>query len=218
MSHYDDVLKEARAKATGSAKEYIPRLYNILVDEEHKTPEDARRIIEHDLLEYWSKATVTKFLPHETKDEIKQEAGKKGAEKKKILLLADGSRAGNIPAEPEKQEVQRAREVIPDLELEDDNTDQTELEFLRDENRTQKETILQLGEALKKATEFKPASQVGFTKEDVGLDTVVFRMGIKDPKRAAEVISNEMTEFIKKDLTGLRNRGWGTVEVTMRIL
>lgn len=217
MSHYDEVLEEARAAATGGAKEFIPKLYHILVDEEHKTPEDARKIIEHDLIEYWSKATVTKFLPHETKDEIKSEAGKKGAEKKKILLLADGSSAGKNLAEPEKTEIQRAREVIPDLEPEEE-TDKTEMEFLKDENRTQKETILQLGEALKKATEFKPASQVGFTKEDVGLDTVVFRMGIKDPKRAAEVISNEMTEFIKKDLTGLRNRGWGTVEVTMRIL
>lgn len=95
-------------------------------------------------------------------------------------------------------------------EPEEDPKD-AEIQFLKDENA-------QLKGALKQTTEFKPASQVGFTKEDVGLDTVVFRMGIKDPKRAAEVISNEMTEFIKKGLTGLRNRGWETVEVTMRIL
>lgn len=67
MSHYDEVLEEARSKATSNAKEYIPKLYDILVHEEHKTAEDARKIIEHDLLEYWSKATVTKYLPQETK-------------------------------------------------------------------------------------------------------------------------------------------------------
>ena len=123
MSHYDEVLAEARDKASGSAREYIPKLYDILVNEEHKTAEDARKIIEHDLIEYWSRATVVKFLPHEAKDEIKQEAGKKGAEKKKIMLLTDGSSAGkdssrNILKDPEPNK--------PDPTTEDNSTNEDE--------------------------------------------------------------------------------------------
>jgi len=89
MSHYDEVLKEARAKATGSAKEYIPKLFHILVDEEKRSPDEARAIIEHDLISYWAKATVTKFLPIEAKDESKVKAGKEGA-KATNLVLAGG--------------------------------------------------------------------------------------------------------------------------------
>src|SRR5580765_6424352 len=89
MSHYDEVLEEARNQATSTAKVYIPKLYRILVDEEHKTAEDARKIIEHDLLEYWSKATVAKHLPQETKDEEKVKAGK-AAKQATTLVLAGG--------------------------------------------------------------------------------------------------------------------------------
>src|SRR4029079_3423652 len=89
MSHYTEVLEEARNQATSSAKEYIPKLYHILVDEEHKTAEDAGGIIEHDLLDYWSKATVGKYLPQETKDEEKVKAGVKG-EKATNLVLSGG--------------------------------------------------------------------------------------------------------------------------------
>lgn len=117
MSHYDELLAEARKKASGTAKEYIPRLYHILVDEENKTPEDARGIIEHDLIEYWAKSTVRKFLPQETKDEIKQEAGKKGAEKKKIMLLTDGSSARmEFQQKPEEEELIKKDVPVKDSE------------------------------------------------------------------------------------------------------
>jgi hypothetical protein len=116
MSHYDEVLEEARSKASVTAKEYIPKLFDILVNEENKTAEDARGIIEHDLIEYWAKSTVRKFLPHEAKDEIKTEAGKKGAEKKKIMLLADGTRAASILAENKEEEI---NENVPVKDSED---------------------------------------------------------------------------------------------------
>jgi hypothetical protein len=94
MSHYDEVLTEARSKASNSAKEYIPKLYNILVDEENKTQEDARKIIEHDLIEYWSKATVRKFLPQEAKDEQKAIAGSIGGNQKAMVLQKIGNTMG----------------------------------------------------------------------------------------------------------------------------
>jgi hypothetical protein len=127
MSHYDEVLKEARSKATNSAREYIPKLYDILVDEEHKTPEDARKIIEHDLLEYWSKATVVKYLPQETKDEDKVKAGKAGAKATNLVLaggqtvttksdeMDSGSNEGNKDEE-EPTELELANIKIAQLE------------------------------------------------------------------------------------------------------
>ena len=119
MSHYDEVLAEARSKASVTAKEYIPKLFDILVNEENKTAEDARQIIEHDLIEYWAKSTVRKFLPHEAKDEIKAEAGKKGAEKKKIMLLADGNRATSILAENKEEDEEIIKKDVPVKESED---------------------------------------------------------------------------------------------------
>jgi hypothetical protein len=155
MSHYDELLEEARSKTTATAKEYIPKLYHILVDEEHKTPEDARKIIEHDLLSYWAKATVTKYLPQDVKDEIKQEAGKKGAEKKKIMLLADGSRADKILAEPQivTTKSDSNNPVSPEgNDNDDEDPKDTQIEFL-------KEQIAELRDALKKTEQFKPATE-----------------------------------------------------------
>ena len=86
MSHYDEVLQEARAKATGSAAIYIPRLFKILVDEDKHTPEEARAIIEHDLISYWARTTIRKNLPDEAKDEIKAKAGKEGAKATNLVL------------------------------------------------------------------------------------------------------------------------------------
>ena len=222
MTHYDEVLKEARTKAAGTAEIYIPRLFHILVNEEGRKVEEARAIIEHDLISYWAKTTIRKNLPDAAKDEIKQETGKKGAEKKKILVLADGNRADeNSSRKEEKPEVQKAREVIPDLEPEPEEADNPELEFLRDQNRIQKNTIEQLEDALKKSTEFTPAKkfQEGFSKQDSeDWNSVTYRMGIKDLDRSEESIVRNMTSLIKKDLPALRNRGWMSVEVTMRVL
>jgi hypothetical protein len=156
MSHYDEVLKEARAKASGSAKEYIPKLFHILVDEEGRKPEEARAIIEHDLISYWAKTTVSKYLPQEAKDEIKAKAGKEGAEKKKIMLLADGSRADKILAEPQTVTTKSdsSESVSPEgNDNDDEDPKDTEIQFL-------KEQVAELQDALKKTDQFKPATQL----------------------------------------------------------
>jgi hypothetical protein len=65
MSKYDDLLKEAKAKAeafTLTAKEYIP--------------DDARDRIQKDCVGIWSRRTVLEALPSEAKDPKKQKAGR----------------------------------------------------------------------------------------------------------------------------------------------
>jgi hypothetical protein len=83
-SHYDNVLRELKEKGERLANQYIVELYIILREEEKLPPEDCRAKIEHDCLDLWSKATITKYLPPEAKDFKKQAAGKIGAENKKI--------------------------------------------------------------------------------------------------------------------------------------
>ena len=82
-SHYDDVLNELRQKGERLANQYIVELYNILRDEEKMPPEDCRDKIEHDCVDLWSKATISKYLPPEAKDPKKRQAGKMGGEEKK---------------------------------------------------------------------------------------------------------------------------------------
>ena len=100
LSHYDDVLEELRQKGQKLANQYIVELYIILTDEEKLSPEDCRAKIEHDCLDLWSKATIRKYLPSESKDPKKQLAGKIAAENKKkekrkaILQLTQSENGG----------------------------------------------------------------------------------------------------------------------------
>jgi hypothetical protein len=86
-SHYDDILNELRQKGERLANQYIVELYNILRDEEKMPPEDCRDKIEHDCVDLWSKATIRKYLPPESKDPKKRQAGKMGGNRKKAMLL-----------------------------------------------------------------------------------------------------------------------------------
>ena len=98
MSHYDDILLELRQKGQMLANKYIAELYNILREEEKLTPEDSRSKIEHDCIDLWSKATIRKYLPSETKDIKKQNAGRVGGETKnrkdKPLLIVTAAENG----------------------------------------------------------------------------------------------------------------------------
>ena len=106
MSNYDELLEEARAKAEAfrsSAKEYIPKMYQALRNENPNiSPEDARDRIEKDCVGIWSKSTILHALPDEAKNKEKQKAGRLGQkernsaafsaaplqEKKKIVAAA----------------------------------------------------------------------------------------------------------------------------------
>ncbi len=77
-SNYDKALARLRKAAQRVANKEIPNLYYILTKEERKTPGDARNIIERDLVDVWSKATILKYLPTAVKNELKVRAGKIG--------------------------------------------------------------------------------------------------------------------------------------------
>jgi hypothetical protein len=83
LSHYEEVLNELRKKWKKMTSEYIPELYNILRDEEQLSPEASRTRIEYDCSDIWTKDTIRKYLPPETKSATKRKAGKISAEVKK---------------------------------------------------------------------------------------------------------------------------------------
>lgn len=80
MTKYEELLKEARAKAEAfalTAREYIPKMYDALRNEDSNlTPEDARDRIQKDCIGIWSKRTILDALPDEAKDLKKQKAGR----------------------------------------------------------------------------------------------------------------------------------------------
>ena len=80
LSRYDDVLCEMGQKGKTLANQYLVELYNILKDEEKLPPADCRAKIEQDCIDLWSKATIRKYLPPETRDSKKQMAGRIGGE------------------------------------------------------------------------------------------------------------------------------------------
>lgn len=77
---YDDILGEVKTKAENfrsTAKEYVPKLYEALHNENpYIAPHNARERIEKDLVGIWSKRTILDALPDEAKDPEKQKAGR----------------------------------------------------------------------------------------------------------------------------------------------
>jgi hypothetical protein len=80
LSEYDDILERAREAAEqfkSTAKEFIPKMYKALRDENPNiSPEDARDRIEKDCVRIWSKSTILHALPDEAKNKEKQKAGR----------------------------------------------------------------------------------------------------------------------------------------------
>lgn len=67
MSNYDRLLEEAKKQGANLAKNYVPELYKILVEEEKLEPKDAGDRIKKDLVLIWSIQTINKNLPEEAK-------------------------------------------------------------------------------------------------------------------------------------------------------
>jgi len=84
MSDYDILLQQARLMVEGlrktirsTAKEFIPKMYFALKEEDSKmSTEDARQRIQKDCTGIWSRRTILGALPDEAKDPEKQKAGR----------------------------------------------------------------------------------------------------------------------------------------------
>jgi hypothetical protein len=118
-SHYDEVLNELRQKGKKLANQYIVELYIILRDEEKMPPEDCRDKIESDCVDLWSKATIRKYLPPESKDPKKRQAGKMGGENKKKAMLI-------LVAEQNTGEGEGARTILAENDLDNQNKQESE--------------------------------------------------------------------------------------------
>ncbi|AFU58285.1 hypothetical protein Ngar_c13470 [Candidatus Nitrososphaera gargensis Ga9.2] len=88
MSEYDRILSELKEKVKVLASEYVPKLYRALLDEWY-TPKAAKEKIMRDCAGLWTEQTIWANLPEESKDSKKREAGKKGAETRAKMTLAE---------------------------------------------------------------------------------------------------------------------------------
>jgi|SRR5215216_110393 len=82
---YDGLVELARQTAIEHAKEWIPKLCEALKRENPEmSKEDIRETVTNDCRDFWSRATISKFMPDEYKDPQKREAGKKGRESQRL--------------------------------------------------------------------------------------------------------------------------------------
>ena len=159
-----------------------------------------------------------RYLMHveEEKERSKQNREKQKEELNSLRTYAKSSvqkepeksdippKAPNNSTPTEPQEVQKVRQMVPDLEPPEEDPKDTEIAFL-------KSKIEELEDALRKATEFKPASDLPMDKLiDVDMNSVQWRMGLS----RTEVCMDS----IQREIPRLRQRGWKTVEVTMRVI
>jgi hypothetical protein len=98
VAKYDDLLEEVRSKAAAyisTAKIYIPKMYNALMNESKDiSPEDARDRIEKDCFGIWAKRTILDTLPDEAKNREKQKSGRLGQKKRNFAAVSAAPEAG----------------------------------------------------------------------------------------------------------------------------
>ncbi len=211
--NYKAALKRAKDNANNVAEKSVPELYWILRNEEGKSPSDAREMVKQDLVDTFSRVTIDKWIPEEAKNTEKVRSGRIGGKKK-----ADSASANASKTEPEKEKEGQTEEIpkilitttgeqipqgdepkieTPKTEPEKENPLAIENQFLREENK-------ELREAMKKIQQFTPAAQLQQPQED-DLNIVKVNAGI-----------DAIWRLVQQELPKLKNRGWKTVEITMR--
>ena len=99
LSEYDDLLKEVKGKAAAfqsTAREYVPKMYLALRNENHEIPAaDARDRIEKDCAGIWSRRTILDALPDEAKNPEKQKAGRLGQTKRNSAAFSAAPQTKN---------------------------------------------------------------------------------------------------------------------------
>lgn len=132
MTTYDEFLEELKRNHNMTAKSAIARLHELLKQEDKNLSKDDiyDRILK-DLLVIWARETIVKNMPDELKDRERQHSGKKGAEKKKELIVtnigsvASDMAANNLPDPPKEQE-SKTFEKMPWQQLTEEEKNQLE--------------------------------------------------------------------------------------------
>ena len=88
---YNGLVELARQTAIEHAKEWIPKLCEALRRENPEmSMEDIRETVANDCADFWSRATIRKWMPDEYKDEMAAALAKKKHEKDRLLSVTEG--------------------------------------------------------------------------------------------------------------------------------
>jgi hypothetical protein len=97
LTAYDQLLAEAvrlRKKHETRAKDFVPKMYEVLVEGEGLAPQDAADRIYKDLVGIWEKDTIRRLLPDEVKNQSARERQKQSrshmVSKAGVILQNDG--------------------------------------------------------------------------------------------------------------------------------
>ena len=90
MSKYDDFLEELKRNHNTTVKSSISKLYELLKEEDpNLSRDDMYDRIMKDCLEIWRKQTILNNMIDELKDPERQEAGKRGIEKRREISVTN---------------------------------------------------------------------------------------------------------------------------------
>ncbi len=158
-------------------------------------PEDCRDKIEHDCVDIWSKATIRKYLPPESKDPKKRQAGKIGGENKKKAMLLLVQNTGE----------EGARTVLTENDSDNQN---------KQESETFHNQLNQQLEARKPTQELYDVSKMLDEKDRIieSLKQETVRLQVK-MARVANGIIKLSTDLLVKMFSELKAEGGGRGEV-----
>lgn len=139
MTTYDEYLNQLKEHHKLTAKEGLQRLYELLkLEDPLMSNEDIYDRMMKDCLVIWQKKTIQNNMPDELKDPERQEAGKKGVEKKKEIIVTTNSsvapESGATLPEPEPERF-NSHKTLKDLQ-------HSHITFGNNDNNDDKEGII----------------------------------------------------------------------------
>jgi hypothetical protein len=243
---YNEALAKVRRAAQRVAQKEIPKLYKILTTEEKKTPDDARAIIERDLIDIWSAATILKYLPAAVKNQQKVRAGKIGRQKQ---IESAGERRAEITVDNNgSQFLTSGEDKAEELRklLENDNKAEELRKLLENDNKAEElRKLLEKPNAITDLPEKRgdrignvealcgsePAEisklreklesaemEVRFFKDELGDGNIISLKGRKEDGVGQFYWGRIGIEVLKQKLPQLQNSGVRAVEVYMEAI
>jgi hypothetical protein len=207
---YNSLVELARQTATEHAKEWIPKLCEALKRENPEMPKgDIRETVTNDCRDFWSRATISKFIPDEYKDPQKQKAGKKGREKqleKPIpagMVRAEDSSASQTEQESESFDRPRQDVVVGKVRYEKlERQFKNRLEF---ETKSRDDIIKQQSQEIQKLRELRDSQTIDdipqLVDNKIGAPKVQNLSKISElDKRGYQILASRFGEIVRRKL------------------
>ena len=209
---YNGLVELARQTAIEHAMEWIPKLCEALKRENPEmSKEDIRETVANDCADFWSRATIRKWMPDEYKDPQKSEYGKKGREKQR---LEEPIPAGMNPAESSsvsqteqestsfdrpRQDVGVGKEMYEKLQRQFKNR----LEF---ETKSRDDIIKQQSQEIQKLKELRDSQTIDdipqLVDNKIGPVKVQDLSRISDfDRRGYQILASRFGEIVRRKLT-----------------